>query len=205
MNRKNSLFYNASGCADPTAFKAICDYQKGEKNMELKRGEIFEYKTLAGWRTAIVVSANERAKDKIQSIILLTSEAKLNYVPVVAKGLMYANCGMVSYAERERFGEFIRTASSKEVEAIDEGILKNLGIVPKVKHEVKEVKVQDDSKFIEAQNQLDSCRIELNACKKELLEYVSKKEEPSEELMQAKAEASVYKNLYETLLEKVIK
>lgn len=181
----NELLRNGSGYVDYTAYKAMTNLQKGENDMEFKRGEIFEYEQVGRGeiRKALIVSADFRSKDRYLNAILLTEEPKGNInVPIVCEGMMYADCGMVSFVSNDRLENFIRRATDTEMQEVEKGIAKCLGI---------ELKMHSEQ-FKE---------------NTELTLYVpreSKAEAFSEELTEAKAEAKIYKNLYEKLLAKVM-
>lgn len=170
------LLRNGAGYVDLTAYHAIKNYQKEKETMEYKRGEIFEYNANGNdGRKALVVSADFRSAGRYLSVIVLSDEIKgENMIPVVCGGQMYADCGMVSFATNERLGSYIRTASAKEMQQIDEGICRCLGL------EQKTVEVPAP------------------------VAYESSAELLFEDLATAKAEAKVYKELYEKLFEKMI-
>lgn len=154
--------------------------------MEYKRGEIFEYNANGNdGRKALVVSADFRSAGRFLSVIVLSDEIKgENMIPVVCGGQMYADCGMVSFATNERLGNYIRTASAKEMQQIDEGICKCLGLEQKTVEVPVEKVVEVPAPVTIAQE--------------------SSVELLSEDLAIAKAEAKVYKELYEKLFEKMI-
>lgn len=169
------LFRNGSGYADPTAYKALSNIERDGK-MEFKRGEIFEYEEVnkGTYRKALILSADFRSTEKWQSIILLNEEPKgrIN-VPIVCEGMMYADCGVVSFGIAERLGNFIKKATEEEMKQIDEGVAKCLGFEQKVVEKLAEVTPPPMVL-------------------------------PSEELATAKAEAKIFKDLYENLLAKVM-
>lgn len=169
------ILRNGSGYVDWTAYQALKKYQKGEESMEFKRGEIYEYEMQngKGIKYALIVSANFRTNNGYLNIIVLTDEEKEEAysVPIVCGGMMYADCGMVSFGLKNRIGNYIRSATDAEMKLIDEGIAKCLGIEQKAVEKVVEVPVKDNT---------------------------------SEELATAKAEAKIFKDLYEKLLAKVM-
>lgn len=178
------LFRNGSGYVDITAYEALKNIEKENSNMEFNRGEIFEYEEVgrAIPRKALIISADFRTNERWQSIILLSEEpkGKIN-VPIVCEGKQYADCGMVSFAVTDRLGRYIRTATASEMAQIDEGVAKCLGI------EQKTVEVPVE-KVVEVPAQYPS-ETHLKT---------------AEVLAKAKTEASIYKNLYEQLLAKVM-
>lgn len=180
----NELLRNGSGYVDYTAYKAMTNIQKGENDMEFKRGEIFEYEQAGRGeiRKALIVSADFRSKDRWLNAILLTEEPKGNInVPIVCEGMMYADCGMVSFVSNDRLDNFIRRATDAEMQEIEKGIAKCLGI---------ELKMHSDELLAETTPILPA--------QESTVEFFS------EELTEAKAEAKIYKNLYEKLLAKVM-
>ena len=186
------LLRNASGYVDITAYKALSNIEKENNNMEFNRGEIFEYEEVgrAIQRKALIISADFRANDRWQSIILLSEEpkGKIN-VPIVCEGKQYADCGVVSFAVADRLGRYIRTATAEEMAQIDEGVAKCLGL------EMHDVGMNTESIA--------------EVIKPMLKNPITIPSEPSvelisEELATAKAEAKIFKDLYEKLLAKVI-
>lgn len=174
------MFRNGSGYADPTAYKALSNIERDGK-MDFNRGEIFEYEEVnkGKYRKALILSADFRANDRIQSIILLNEEPKGDHpVPIVCEGMMYADCSMVSFARNDRLGRFCRKATQEEMDRIDEGVAKCLGIEETVQ----------THKYYYPGEPVPQEPIHDNA----------------EELVTAKAEAKVYKDLYENLLAKVM-
>lgn len=183
----NDLLRNGSGYVDITAYKALQNYQKGERDMEFNRGEIFEYSTNNyEKKKALILSADFRKESRYISIVLLQDDAKgvINVPIKTVGGTMYADCGLVSFCTNERLGNFLKTATDEEMAQIDEGIAKCLGIEQKTV-EVPAVRT-----------------LELPAPVK--YERVVEVADNTAELAAAKAEANVYKNLYEQLLEKML-
>ena len=164
--------------------QALSNIERDEK-MNFERGEIFEYEEVNKgiYRKALILSADFRTNDRWQSIILLNEEPKgqIN-VPIVCGEMMYADCGVVSFGKSERFGNFICRATSDEMKQIDEGIAKCLGL------EMKDVGLPTESIAKIVAPMIAEPSVEVF----------------SEELATAKAEANIYKDLYEKLLAKVM-
>lgn len=184
---------NGSGYMDLTAYKAMQNYQKGEQEMQcFNRGEIFEYEQVGRGdiRKALIVSADFRKNDKYISVILLNEEPKGNInVPIVCQGQMYADCGMVSFAANDRLSNYLKTATAEEMAQIDEGIAKCLEIkMPK-----NVITFEKHHKELEElRNRLENCQL------------AEVKNNYVQELAAARAEAGIYKNLYEQLLAKML-
>lgn len=189
------LLRNGSGYVDWTAYKAMQSVIKGENKMEFNRGEIFEYETVRSEiKKALIVSADFRAKSKYLSIIILSEDVKgENMVPIVCEGMMYADCGMVSFAANDRLSNFIRKATDAEMQQIDDGIIRCLGIEPKVVEVEKNVGIPT----IPVERTFEMTVDGVHAESKLAIEAV-------EELATAKAEANVYKSLYEQLLARML-
>ena len=183
------LLRNGSGYVDWTAYKAMQNVMEGENKVEFNRGEIFEYETAKyEIKKALIVSADFRANGRYLSIIVLSEEVKgENMVPIVCEGMMYADCGMVSFASNDRLGNFIKKATDAEMTQIDDGIIRCLGIEPKVVEKVVEVPASPVATLVEMS--ADSFHSDIEA---------------AEELAAAKAEANVYKNLYDSLLARML-
>lgn len=194
------LYRNGSGYADPTAYKALQNYQKGEQNMEYKRGEIFKYKIGYDYKPALVVSADYRANDNILNIIVLTDEEKRDSVQIVCNGIKYADCSFISYGYAGSFGSFIRKATDAEMEAIDAGITKSLGLEMQVVELPTASVAEVIAPLMEEQVEVPWVKI----AKDELEELIKGQLDSLEGIASAKTEASIYKNLYEQLLAKVM-
>lgn len=119
----DELKRNGSGYYDETAYKAI-------KRIEgAMRGEIYEY-TLSNneIRKVLVVSSNERAQDNIFSFIMLVDELPAGAIgaQIICGNKMHCNCERVTYGYKNRMGNYIRTATESEMQAVDAGMLKAL-------------------------------------------------------------------------------
>ena len=167
--------------------------------MEFKRGEIFQYKIGYDYKPALVVSADYRANDNILNIIVLSEEEKRDSVEIVCRGIMYADCSFISYGYASAFGSFIRMATEAEMKAIDAGITKSLGLkihalelpTASVAEPELEEEKEDDAPWV---------KIPID----EFVRLTEGQSDNTAELASAKTEASIYKNLYEQLLAKVM-
>lgn len=178
------LLRNASGYVDYTAYKAIKNVERNEKMSKVNRGEIFEYEIYNSneKRKALVVSAGFRSERMFQSIVVLSDEQKEeDWVPVVCRGMMYADCSKVSFTNADRLYHYIRTATEEEMAAVDAAIAEQLGL--------------NLGKNIECSEEL------IQSIHTEPVQVFS---DHSEELAAVQKEAEIYKNLYEQLLEKLL-
>lgn len=111
--------------------------------MTYKRGDIFfiskgnSYATgceMESNRPGIIVS-NDKANTfaPIVEVVYLTTREKKSlptHVNVKAKVLSTALCEGVYTVSKERIGEFIRTATAREMELVDKALLLSLGLTP---------------------------------------------------------------------------
>lgn len=226
------LLLNGSGCNDYTAYRAIMNLEKGEKNMEYRRGEICEIikKNKYGeeYFNAIVVSSEERINDNMISIVALSDTIHENSVPIVCGEMMYAKCGLVSYAHVDRFRRYIRTATEKEMKEIDEKISFALGIERKTvlseicrdDNEVMAENVSLRNKLGQANNTNEKlnekiatekeknnkmCQhVESLEAKIEELEFEKRHNGTEDELNKITKERDLYKDLYEFAIQKIV-
>lgn len=136
----NELKRNASGYYDPTAYKAL----KGViENMEVKRGDIFfienrkyieDYSVIRQdiSRPAIIVS-NDTGNhfSNIVEVVYLTSQDKKplpTHCDVLCRVPSIALCEQVHTVSKDRIGDFIRTCTDREMQAVDECIKVSLGL-----------------------------------------------------------------------------
>ena len=76
----------------------------------------------------MIVSADECANGKFRNIIILNEDQKgIINVPIICRGMKYADCGMVSYGVCNRFENFVRVANENEWKEIHDGIAKAFG------------------------------------------------------------------------------
>lgn len=158
--------------------------------MEFCHGDLFQYEMAnknGEIKTALVVSSNSRRNDSYVNVIILTDEPKDGIsVPITTnKGIMYADCGMISFALTYRFGEFLQSVKKIEMDKVDDGLLKALGLESRVVE--KEVIKEVPNTSVQTINH-DDLNVEL-----------------SMDLASARKEAEIYKSLYESLLAKVMR
>lgn len=127
MNVEKDLLRNGSGYVDMTAHDAIKSVVT--EDVEYKQGEIWEYRMNNGEvKYAIIVSADECENGKFRSIIILNEEQKGSInVPIICRGMKYADCAMVSFGVCHRFENFVRQANEDEWKEVHEGIAQAFG------------------------------------------------------------------------------
>lgn len=168
-SRSDDLLRNGSGYIDPTAYEAMKNFDKEQREMKFRRGYIYDYEVKPGdIRPAIVVSADFRAGDDILNVIVLSTERKAMR-DVLVGGCYYADPATVSFAWACRLGDRIDGAKDYEMETLDDEIMRFLGFEPKeYVVDVTANPIADPRDF-------------------------------SAELIEAKTEARIYRELYERL------
>lgn len=130
---KNDIKKNGSGYYDPTAFEAIIN-AGGVNNMEVYKGDIFYIeKGKTGEKSpAVVVSATEVIEETgCAQVAWLTNKeenSSSTHAKVMCMTPSVAICEKLSFAYLDRFGEYIRTCTEKEIQDIDNAILATFGI-----------------------------------------------------------------------------
>lgn len=130
---KNDIKKNGSGYYDPTAFKAIIN-TGGVNNMEVYKGDIFYIeKGKTGEKSpAVVVSATEVIEETgCAQVAWLTNKeenSSSTHAKVMCMTPSVAICEKLSFAYLDRFGEYIRTCTEKEIQDIDNAMLATFGI-----------------------------------------------------------------------------
>lgn len=172
MTFDKDLLFNGSKVKDPTACKAIMEAEK----MKYMRGEIYEAESKAGGNMyVLVVSADFRGGDEMLSIIkLLTDQKGPDDVAISCHGIRYASPRAVQYIFRPSILNFVRMATEEEMNAVNVQIARYLGLdMPK--EIVKEKAIEKPAEVAEDHG-------------------------VREELIEAKTEAKIYKDLYERLI-----
>lgn len=126
---------NGSGYYDPTAYMAMMNVRKeGENKMEVYKGDIFYIeKGKTGEKSpAVVVSATEVIEETgCAQVAWLTNKeenSSSTHAKVMCMTPSVAICEKLSFAYLDRFGEYIRTCTEKEIQDIDNAMLATFGI-----------------------------------------------------------------------------
>jgi len=132
-------YKNSAGYADPTAYHAI----KNIKEPDYYRGDIVfvrDYQKKIGSeqeavRPAVIVS-NDIGNDyaPIVEVVFLTTKKKKplpTHTTVMCEVPSTALCEQITTISKERISEYIRTCTSKEMQAIEQCMRISLGITKK--------------------------------------------------------------------------
>ncbi|MDD3337861.1 MAG: hypothetical protein PHS82_03295 [Lachnospiraceae bacterium] len=195
--KENYIRYNGAGYYDETAYKAMQTMDRGgtSKMENVNRGEIWEMETNNGAREVLVVQTYERYAT---ILMLFDTEQNENDVAIKSRGLMHTDCGRISYCFYDRMNEFVRALSSEEMDSVLYQISLTLDLPADVGAEPGEAYTatppmqENNSEFVaEASDDEQEVRQMLMDSALEL-EGVTR-------------ERNVYKDLYEQLLNRIVK
>ena len=192
----DELKRNGSGYYDPTAFKALKKIERAEKEMEVKKGEIWEVEFGNNLRTVLVIAAH----GSYSTILTFCDEPReRRTVQLNAQGMKYTEPGMLTYKFNDGFNRFIRLATEEEFADIIGQVECALGIdlnapIPLEVYESKEIKrLQMEVEDLKAKN----LKLE-----KGNTHFASMATDTNTTIL--KTERDLYKSQYESLLERVI-
>lgn len=171
---------NGSGYYDPTAYKAMKNFNNGGANMEVYRGEIFLVKNFVkvsgseqtANRPAVVVSNNigNYHSDMCQVVYLTTKEKKPlpTHAKVMCQVPSTALCEQVHSVSQDRLTEWIRTCTDEEMKEIDRALMVSLGLDMKQKANLDDCEDIDDVIKYQDSKQIDDLKMKLEKLKCEL-------------------------------------
>lgn len=181
-----SIIRNGSGYYDPTAYAAMKNVIKSEKDKKvnkMKQGEIWEIKQNNGqYKNVIVIAAH----DDIAQVLQISEYGGKYSIEINCHGISYTDPRKLQYVFNDSFTNYIRTLKDEELETIMDAVAECLGIVASQEETVEPMKGESTSITVPAA---------------ELLPF----DYDSEELIKAKTERDVFKGLYEKLLADVMK
>lgn len=186
---------NSEGYPDPTAEYAI---GKADKEMnttnEFYPGDIWRCKRIDGKDTDIFVifAVHDRYATTLK---LYETPSYSNNLEVKADGLMYADCGRLSWVFLDTCKDFIRCMNPKELETLRNSVAKALNITPEpapTKTTVAEVVVGADPDLKLLIEKLN--RVELAVLDNKGIDDLT------EQNIRLSAQLEVYKGLYEKVL-----
>lgn len=195
---------NGSGYYDPTAYKALKNYEREANHMEYKRGEIFKYNMAGCEREILIVSSNERCWGYYLNALFLNENASGNYVQVVCGGLRYVDCDKVSLVTADKMGEYIRTATEAEMLQVDNGIIDSLGLVLSDEADTTEQLIEEKKKNLEKDDRIKSLEKALNDALRTAPLLNAGTNSAAEEIIKLETERDMYKAWFEKLLEKAM-
>lgn len=210
-----SLKRNGEGYSDPTAYEAITNILKGaKKSMDYFRGDVFFVEGFANnfpkGRPCVIVSNNtgNHFSNSVEVVWLTTAEKKPlpTHAEVIAGQKATAMCEGIETISKDRLSNYMRTCTKTEMDAIDKALKVSLGLDEGKGDIDYHIAVKNELK---AEN--ESLKVMLaEAEKKASLLQTAKPafEEVAAELKEAALKAQVerdtYKQLYESMLAKMI-
>lgn len=192
-NMDNNLKTNGSGYYDPTAYTALREAIKKEreKRVQVLRGDIFYIKKwgdttgseqYAGRPAVIVSNDTGNRHSKICEIVYLTSEKKTplpTHVDVMCTVPSTALCEQIVTISQERLENYVRSCTKVEMEAIDRALKISLALDGSIDEYSTE---QADTK------EIDDLKAELERAKAAQAESEKQLEEANRKITQQKHE-----------------
>lgn len=199
----DELKRNGSGYYDPTAYKAMQNYEREEEKM--KQGEIWEVGYGFNVKYAVVVAVQE----DFCNVLVLNEENKSDDdVQVKAFGIMYTHPAMLSYTFNDRFNRFIRAMTEEEFNSLLSAISKKLLFAGQKKNteEVERLKTKlaETEATLERKKEVNKKLCEANEILKEQVEELEDSGKDSADVIRLATERDLYKAQYEKLLERLI-
>lgn len=214
----DDLKRNGSGCYDPTAYKAIRNVENGGTEMNIRKGEIWEVEHGKDSKLALVLAF----KGSYCSVLLLNDEPReTRDIQLNARGMKFTESGMISYKFVDAFVDFVRKTTDEEFQDVMHKVCESLEMIgSENKNQNKEINdlhmmlkcseqtSEQRRKMLEdSQKQLSDAidHIEVLNCTIEQLEteLAEKNNNPSEVIV-LKTERDLYKQQYDSLLERLI-
>ena len=211
----DSLKRNAEGYYDPTAYEAMKNVLKGAKNtVEIYRGDIFFVDGFANGyekgRPCVIVSNNtgNHFSNKVEVVWLTTADKKPlpTHAEVIAGQKATALCENIDTISKDRLTNYMRTCTQREMHAIDKALKVSLALDEgkgdtsenRAEIEALEEKIEmlcGQLECAEKENQL------LRTAKPVFDEVAT---ELKQDVLKAQIERDTYKQLYESMLAKMI-
>lgn len=177
---RSDFIRNAERYYDPTAAAALTNIEM-EKRMDWKPGDIVTASRDTAEKKFIVLANDGYV---LTGTVLLTREYDA-FVPIICGGKMYANPYRLEYLNMNNYDlSLVRVATDAEMDALRAAIAKVL-LLPTPTEAAEEEEAEDhDSIMITA-------------------EEIDMMQNQAKELIEARTEAKVYRDLYDRLLEKM--
>lgn len=196
---KTDIRKNASGYYDPTAYLAMSNYIREEKEQKKKmamakpnKGEIWEIQQTNGaYKTVIVLAAY----DDVSVILQVSEKGSSNSIEVNCQGIRYTDPRKIHYSFNDQFINFARELNQKEYDDIMDAVADALGLDSGTSYDdsenVPEV-ITGDLTLLNVPECRESCNDSLDI-------------EAVKELERTRAERDIYKGLYEKLFKQMMK
>lgn len=174
--------------------------------MNIRKGEIWEVEHGKFNKLALVLAY----KGGYCSVLLLNdNQREQSDIQLVARGMKYAESGMVTCKFADAFVDFVRKATDEEFEAVREKVAKSLDLSVAVNDEDYFEKLLTDKneeiKALKAMCEEQTCFIrELQAVNEDLKNRGVEKTIDSHEVAVLKAQLEIYKQQNEMMFERLI-
>lgn len=179
---RSDFIRNAERYYDPTAGAALTKIER-EKRMDWKPGDIVTASRDTAEKKFIVLANDGYV---LTGTVLLTREYDA-FVPIICGGKMYANPYRLEYLNMNNYDlSLVRVATDAELDALRAAIA-NILQIPTLTEEDDDEDQEDES----------TGKITVSD------EYFEMVQNQAKELIEARTEAKVYRDLYERLLEKM--
>lgn len=200
----NELKRNGSGYYDPTAYKAMINAEKGEDEMKIYEGEIYEVQRNDGRFMEVVIIA---VHEETSNILILSDKNSDGSTRVICKGEKYTDANRICYIFNDQIRTFIRKMKDEEFAKILDDVRNSLGIKQSTMFEF-----EWSEKVVKLESRIDSLirQKEDLLNKIEYLEYNAKEQaeessgEHENEMYKLQVERDFYKEMYNKLLGKLI-
>lgn len=177
---RSDFIRNAERYYDPTAGAALTKIER-EKRMDWKPGDIVTASRDTAEKKFIVLANDGYV---LTGTTLLTREYD-TFVPIVCGGKMYANPYRIEYLNMNYYDiSLVRVATDAELDALRAAIAKVL-LLPTPTEAAEDEEAEDPDKIMVTAEEIDMMQNQ------------------AKELIEARTEAKVYRDLYERLLEKM--
>lgn len=186
--KDKELKCNASGYYDEPCYKTI-------QSMDTpKPGEIWTH-AATGYYMLIVAN-----QGSICSTLRLTDQEKEGSIPVMCKTQMYTSPIMLGYCFHQAMGQFVKCAKEEEFTAVKNAVVRALGLEDNRMNEANAIPMDYIDHMEALKHEMALMENELEARNK-ANEWLRKS---LEETSREAGRAGIYKEMYMTLLDKII-
>lgn len=188
----DELKRNGSGYYDPTAYKAMKNYENGGVNMEINKGEVWEVEHGRYIKTAIVLAHH----GSYCSVLLLEDEYRESInIQINARGIKYSESGFVQYKFTNAFITFVRKLTDEEFKDVCIKVAKSLDLEA-------EIDVFDETILAEKDAEIEALKAHIKVLVEQNAEVHHSITERT--VIELTVERDLYKAQYEKMLERLI-